>query len=96
MNDIFKYEIKGGTCTITGYRPDDVAECIIPDMIDDAPVTGIAKYAFSEHRELVSVSLPKELAAIGAHAFYNCRSLRMIKLYDGITDMGIQKLFDGI
>lgn len=85
---LFEYEITEDQCKITKYLGEDKQACEIPDEIEGCAVTSIAKYAFSEHRELLSVSLPKQLNDIGAHAFYNCRNLRHITLYDGLRDMG--------
>lgn len=66
----------------------NVKEYIISDKIQDKIITGIDKFAFSEHRELVSITFPKSIEYIGAHAFYNCRSLKQITLYDGVFDIG--------
>ncbi len=58
-------------------------ECIIEYMQRE-----IKSYAYSEQRELKEINILQTVKSIGAHAFYNCRNLRKISLYDGIVDIG--------
>lgn len=62
--------------------------CEVPAYIDNRCVCGIAKFAFSEHRELEKVKLPETITVIDAHAFYNCRAIREIELTDSIVELG--------
>ncbi|MDO4556071.1 MAG: leucine-rich repeat domain-containing protein, partial [Lachnospiraceae bacterium] len=59
----------------------------IPDQIENRPVTEVAEYAFAEHRNLYSVTLPPGLLRIGRHAFYNCRGLQELILSDQVTEI---------
>lgn len=88
LSGLFEYETSGRECVITEYIGTDISECIIPDEIEGCIVTSIARYAFSGHTELSRVTFPRYLKNIGAHAFYNCRNLKHIALYDLINDMG--------
>ena len=63
-------------------------KCVVPEIIEQNYVTGIDKFAFSEHRELQEIILPQTVRYIGAHAFYNCRALTKIILGDKIIDIG--------
>lgn len=85
---LFEYEISDKECEIIRYLGNEQAECEIPDTIRGCDVTSVAKYAFSGHGELSSVKLPAKLKKIGAHAFYNCRNLRHITLYNILSDIG--------
>lgn len=51
-------------------------------------VTEIDAFAYAEDRTVTSVSFPEGLKKIGAHAFYNCRSLYRIRLGSSDTDIG--------
>ncbi|MCI8625002.1 MAG: leucine-rich repeat protein [Lachnospiraceae bacterium] len=45
-------------------------------------------YALAEHRELVEARLSKVVAKLGGHAFYNCRNLKRLFLWDTLQEMG--------
>ena len=59
----------------------------VPEMMAECLVTRIGRYAFAEQRNLLSVSLPIGIKTIGAHAFYNCRSLERLEFYDTLEDI---------
>lgn len=48
----------------------------------------IQDFEYSEHREIISADFPRSLEKIGAHAFYNCRSLSEIRFATSGTDIG--------
>lgn len=85
--DEFQYKAKNGTAVITGYSGDSNT-CMIPEILDACPVTGVGAFAFSEHRQLERIVIPESVKQIGAHAFYNCRALRQIDLYDSVEEIG--------
>ena len=60
----------------------------ISEKIDNKKIVSVGAFAFSEHREIVEITLPETVVSIGAHAFYNCRNLASITLYDTVTDIG--------
>lgn len=59
----------------------------IPECVDGLPVTAVERYAFADRLELAEVILPRTLTRIGAHAFYNCKNLRLVELHDGIREI---------
>ena len=86
MDEKFEYTDTDNGIMITGIdRNAGVIE--IPDNIDEKPVTGIGRYAFSERLELTDVILPKSIVDIGAHSFYNCKNLEHVELHDGIREL---------
>ncbi len=71
----FRYTIRDGAATITGYGGDLTdTRLIIPSTLDDCPVTRIADRAF-EGAPLTSVTLPATLTHIGWFAFSGCPRL---------------------
>ena len=86
MDEKFEYTDTDNGIMITGIdRNAGVIE--IPDNIDEKPVTGIGRYAFSERLELTDVILPRSVVDIGAHSFYNCKNLEHVELHDGIREL---------
>lgn len=83
----FEYRPCGDGIYITGYSENDQI-CRVPNNIDGKVVTGIDKFAFSEHREMRKIYLPETVRYIGAHAFYNCRVLEAVNMTDGVVDIG--------
>lgn len=51
------------------------------------PVVGIAQSAFAGSQELVSVSIPDNVASIGDYAFQNCTSLSSISLPKNLSEI---------
>ena len=72
---------KEHTITVTGYEG-TVRHLVIPDQVDGCPVKTIGKNAFSAREDLESVSIPKTVETLGRYAFYNCKKLKSISLYD--------------
>jgi len=68
--------------------------CIIPEEIDDVPVTEIADDAFSECYFLESLTVPDSVRIIGRQAFSACSALKSIKLPSEIDEIGAG-VFDG-
>lgn len=81
-----EYTEADGKITITGgLEGRSVIE--LPESIGGKPVAAVEKYAFAQRQELTEVVLPESLVRIGAHAFYNCRNLRLAELHDGIREL---------
>jgi hypothetical protein len=70
--------------TITDYSGRGVA-VVIPDMIDDMPVTAVGGGAFLK-KQITSVVIPKSAVSIGAYAFAE-NQLTHIVIPDNITDI---------
>lgn len=82
----FTYEFEEGTVKITGYTGAD-REIVVPDTIEERPVTTIGEEAFSGY-DLVSIVLPDTLKTIEKDAFYQCTNLKSIEVPDGVTEIG--------
>ena len=81
---------KEHTITVTGYEG-TIRHLVIPDQVDGCPVKTIGKNAFSAREDLESVSIPKTVETLGRYAFYNCKKLKNISLYDSVEDY-----YDGV
>lgn len=60
-----------------------VEEIILPDTIEEIPYN-----CFNQNYMLKKVILSKNLKRIDAQAFFNCRNLSDINLYEGIVEIG--------
>lgn len=80
----FEYEFEDGTVTITGYIGSDL-EIIIPDTIEERPVTTIGKGAF-EGYDMTSITVPEGVTTISVGAFVNCSNLEVIGLPNTIKE----------
>ena len=69
----------------------------IPELIEGYPVTELAPYTFSASQtgdgriggnRLEEVVLPKTVTRVGRYAFYNCKMLKRIEFWNGLTDLG--------
>ncbi len=75
----FTYEItEGDGVTVTGYTGGELI-VVIPDTIEDTPVTAIAEKAFAGMGNLKAVSIPDSVTAIGLGAFKDCGSLSSLR-----------------
>lgn len=74
---IYHYTISEKGVTITGYEGNKI-ELVIPESMEDLPVTGIEKKAFFNVSGLYRIYLPDTLESIGDWAFAHCRDLEEI------------------
>jgi len=70
---------KDGADLIVGVNGD----INIPDGVKN-----ISKYAFSDCRNLSSVTIPSSVTNIGFRAFYNCSALKFVTIPDNVTSIG--------
>lgn len=82
----FTYEFEEGTVKITGYVGTD-REIVIPDTIEERPVTTIGEEAFQGY-DLVSVTFPDTLQTIESDAFTECTNLKSVEIPEGVTEIG--------
>ncbi len=61
---------------------------VIPEFIDNKPVTGIANGAFADNEDIVEVCFPNSLKTIGDSAFSGCSSLKYITIPNNVTTIG--------
>ena len=72
--DTFIYHIYDNQVTLNRYIG-NASAVVIPDYIDDYPVTGIGRYAFADCPDLVTVTGGNNVVWIGGCAFSQCSSL---------------------
>jgi hypothetical protein len=75
---------------ITGYEG-RIRSLNIPDLIEEIPVKKVGANAFSGREDIRVLSLPKTLDTLGRYAFYNCKNLEEIMLFDSVEDY-----YDGV
>lgn len=73
----FSYDIVDGTVVITGYHGTE-REIVIPEMIDDRPVTIIGSRAF-EGYDMTSIVIPKNVWKIERLAISCCACLEKVE-----------------
>lgn len=76
---------------ISGYNAGDDATdtvVVIPDMIEDVPVTRINAGAFSGKSTLTEVVIPDTVTSIANAAFINCTNLKIVVIPDSVTYIG--------
>jgi hypothetical protein len=79
--------ISNNTVTITGYAGSGGA-VIIPDTINNLPVTSIGSNAFYGCTSLTSVTIPAGVTYIGDYAFYGCTSLVSVYCQGNAPSLG--------
>jgi len=70
----FTYTISNNVVTITGHT-NPVGDLVIPETIEELPVTVIGDRAFSDCTRLTSITIPESVTSIGDGAFSGCSSL---------------------
>ena len=75
---------------ITGYEG-SVRHLAVPEQMEGLPVRTIGKNAFSGREDLEEIRLPAFIDTLGRYAFYNCKNLKSLSLYDGVEDY-----YDGV
>ena len=81
----FTYEFRDGEAYITGYTGTDL-EIIIPDMIDERPVTHIGEEAFSDY-DITKIVLPDTIICIENGAFRACHHLKDVILSENLEEI---------
>lgn len=79
----FTYEFEDGEAIITGYIGTDL-EIVVPDTIEERPVTTIGNEAFIGY-DMKSIYIPSSVTTIEGRAFYNCTLLSEVDFNEGIT-----------
>ncbi|GHU48692.1 hypothetical protein FACS1894200_06300 [Spirochaetia bacterium] len=92
----FEFKIQGTgasrTVTITKYMG-TATWVVIPDKINDIPVTEIGYYAFggrSSLTRITSITIPSSVTAIGDSTFSGCSSLTSITIPPSVTTIEMQ------
>lgn len=82
-----KYKLGATGVTILGSDKGST-RIIIPDYIEDKPVTNIAARAFASADKLEEIILPSTLKTIGNNGFANCLKLMRVDLPEGLIGIG--------
>ena len=88
----FTYEFRDGEAYITGYTGADL-EIIIPDMINERPVTHIGEEAFAEY-DLTKIVLPDTITYIDNSAFRACHNLKDVTLSKNLKEIDYFAFYD--
>ena len=76
---------------ISGFNAGDDATdtvVIIPDVIEDVPVTKINASAFKGKTNLTEVVIPNTVTTIANAAFMDCKNLKIVVIPDSVTYIG--------
>lgn len=84
---VWEYMTDGESATITRYNDfvNPVDHVIVPDMIDDLPVTRIGSSAFAFCQSMTSVTIPDCVTNIDFEAFAVCSTLTNAVIGNGVT-----------
>ena len=69
------YEMDDEGATITNGCEKYYGELVVPLSLGGCPVTRIGNYAFSDCKELMSITIPEGVVEIGDCSFMNCSGL---------------------
>lgn len=84
--DDLTFELVDGEITITGYVGTE-SELVIPNEIENRPVTKIGPYAFAGY-DMTSIELPETLVEIGAFSFEDCNCMTEIEIPNEVEIIG--------
>ncbi|MFR5601091.1 MAG: leucine-rich repeat domain-containing protein [Lachnospiraceae bacterium] len=87
METEFLYEETEDGIRVLG-RQNQTSIAVVPEYIEEKPVTELGDYAFSQDGELEELYLPSTLRKIGRYAFYNCEQLKKLTFDTRIRDLG--------
>lgn len=85
--DIWLFEEKGDSITLTGYEGTSRAPKI-PAKILGKKVTAIGEGVFQINDTIVKISIPANITSIGENAFSHCRLLQYVTMTDNVTYLG--------
>lgn len=85
----FEFEqTNDGMIRITGLKDKELDVVVIPDKIDEIPVTSIGERAFFRCESLTSITIPDSVTSIGMEAFWGCSSLTSITIPASVISIG--------
>lgn len=89
---LYTYEVVNNSIRITEYFGEE-KHVVVPETIEGKPVEIIAEYAFDQHGEMVSVTLPECLTVLEGGAFYHCYGLSEVTIPKNIRTIGANPFF---
>lgn len=81
-----KYEITDKQVTITGYEG-EITNIIIPEKIENYPVTKIQDRAFENCKTLKSITIPNSVTQLGESVFMYCENLSNVNLPNNLKNI---------
>ena len=85
---IWEYTVGAAGVTFTRWLDASAAEAVIPDTLEDVPVTEIGANAFAGCTGLTSVQFPESVEKIGDQAFAGCENLSGVLFPDNLVQIG--------
>ena len=85
---VYEINAEGTACVITGIGDCEDTFIVIPDSIEDCPVTEIAASAFYCQEDLRGIRLGANVTKVGDYALFGCTALEMVLLNDGLEQLG--------
>ena len=86
LDDDYVYEIADGEVIITAYKGTE-SSIVIPNTINNLPVTAIGCLAFYRSYGLTSVIVPNSVTSIDTSAFRACQDLKNIVLSSSLLSI---------
>lgn len=87
--DYLYYEVNGDNTGITITDCDKAAtEIVIPNVIDELPVTSLYDSAFEDCSSLTNIVIPDSVTSIGYNTFSGCSGLEDMTIPDSVTSIG--------
>ena len=75
----FIFTIEDGVAALTEYTG-SATEVIVPATVNGYAVTEIGNRAFSNHKEITSLTISQGITEIGASAFNGCSGLKTVSI----------------
>ena len=92
----YEYEIQNGAAVLTKYIGSEMADVVVPSLINGYPVTEIGASAFEGQALTGTLTLPEGLLKIGDKAFSNCNTLTgNLVIPNSVEEIGAQAFYMG-
>lgn len=84
--NLFDYRVENNQVTIVGLKVNDATDIVIPEVIENCPVTAVGDRAFANVASLQGdLNIPDSVTQIGAYAFAGCTGLKSMQLPNRLT-----------
>ena len=91
----FTYTVANNQVTITGLSDEYLTDLVIPETIEDLPVTAIKDYAFNGYSQITNITVPNSVISIGNGAFKGTNPTKVTLPFVGLnrTASGYEGVF---